>query len=98
MAILLFAVDIYGLNLPSFLVDITLFKMIPTPFGPALSAVICFLPGHRLDVCLSTVSIALQTWNFQTDLCHFQYFLLDPRVAALAVFLRNFRYHPCPAL
>ena len=30
MAILLFAVDIYALNLPAFLVDMTLFKTIPT--------------------------------------------------------------------
>ena len=30
MAIVFFAIDIYGLNLPSFLVGLTLFKMIPT--------------------------------------------------------------------
>ncbi len=55
MAILIFAIDIYGLNLSSFLIDIPLFRYDSYSCGAVVSGPVCFLPGAGLGVRLRTL-------------------------------------------
>ena len=97
VAIFIFAANIYGLNLSSFVSSFGLFILFPTLQAVLFIWSFYWLSVHSLGMCASLLSTIVSYHHGPACLCGIEYFFFHAGAAPLACHFRVFRHRPYSA-